>query len=135
MKSPSPAQRVLDKPLLKDIWEPHYYVSDDMSIRSPDFARCDLGGLNLPHLAHRAPSPPAPSKRTHAEKQVQPKKRSRVERRTKSGTGPSRTVNTRESRGRAALEQVVDRLRGAGHAFFTPIILKTLPSDRIYRLV
>ncbi|KAF5549530.1 lysine specific demethylase 4c [Fusarium mexicanum] len=104
-------------------------------IRSPDFARCDLDGLDLPHLARRVPAPPAPSKRKHAEKQVQPNKRSRVGRPTTSVAGPSPTVSTRESRGRAAFEQVADRLRSAGHIFITPIILNTLPSERIYRLI
>ncbi|KAF5972534.1 lysine specific demethylase 4c [Fusarium bulbicola] len=105
------------------------------SIRSPDFARCDLDGLDLPNLARRVPAPPAPSKRTRVEKQVQLKTRSRVERLTTSITKPSRTVYTRESRGRATFEQIVDHLRSAGHVFITPIILHTLPSDRIYRLM
>ncbi|KAF4497219.1 lysine -specific demethylase 4c [Fusarium agapanthi] len=128
-----------------------------LDIRSSDFARCDLDGLDLSHLGRRVPAPPVPSKRMHVEKQVQPNRRSHVERRTTSGAGPSRTVNTRESRGRAtfeqapvvlpsqtaetresrsraALERIADHLRSAGHVFVTPIILHNLPSDRIHRL-
>ncbi|KAG8664265.1 uncharacterized protein FPOAC1_013972 [Fusarium poae] len=109
------------------------------SIRSPDFARCDLDGLDLPHLARKAPAPPVPSKRTHVEKQVQPNKRINTRPRAiveqAPAALPSQTAETRESRGRAALEQVADQLRSAGHVSITPIILHNLPSDRIYRLM
>ncbi|KAL3584424.1 hypothetical protein FPOAC2_14204 [Fusarium poae] len=85
------------------------------SIRSPDFARCDLDGLDLPHLA------------------LNTRPRAIVEQ--APAALPSQTAETRESRGRAALEQVADQLRSAGHVSITPIILHNLPSDRIYRLM
>ncbi|KAF5567954.1 lysine specific demethylase 4c [Fusarium phyllophilum] len=113
------------------------------SICSPDFVKCNKDDLDFSHLARRVPAPAVPNKRKHTEKQVQPNKRSRTERPTTTVARPSRTVNTREprgrttveqapaalpsqtvetreSRGRAALERVADQLRSAGHVFITP---------------
>ncbi|KAF5578861.1 lysine specific demethylase 4c [Fusarium pseudocircinatum] len=83
------------------------------SVRSPDLAKCNTDDLGFSHLARRVPAPAVLNKRKRIEKQ------------------PTRT---RESRGRAALEQAADQLRSAGYVLTALVISDTLPSNRIYRL-